>query len=125
MIIVLLNLLLTIDSTAQQNCQNCEVAYSRTRYLNPATNAYVKPQSEWDTRFLFYDSVIIVEQHALAIKTDANNDNTREPYLIGYIFLDVRTKSFYRYLNFSDTAQIQVATRQFFCHPLREHYPYP
>jgi hypothetical protein len=106
-------LLIATFGTAQQNCQNCGVSYSRTRVLNQATNAYVKPQSEWDSRVLFYDSVVIAEQHALGIKTDANNNNTWDPYLIGYTYIDLRTKSFYRYRHFSDTAQILVATRQF------------
>lgn len=109
---VFLLLLLATHSAAQQNCRGCGAGFSRDRIYEPALNTYVLPKYERDPKFWFYDSMVITERHRLNIEKDGKGKERWWREVIGYTFLDVRTKCFYNYGHFSDTARIQKATRQ-------------
>ena len=109
---LLASLLLTICSSAQQNCKNCGVAFQRMRLYKPDRNAYILPAHERDIRYLFYDSMMILERHGLFIETDSKKRETWRREVIGYTFVDFRTQTFYDYRHLSDTANIIKATRR-------------
>lgn len=112
MVIIFLSLMLGADRGAQQNCTGCGVAFLRNRIYNRELRDYVVTDYHKDIKFLFYDSMIIAERQALYLNWDTNNRQTWRVEVCGYTFIDFRTKSFYSYRHFSDTARIFFATRQ-------------
>lgn len=68
---------------------------------------FVLPEYERDTRSLCYDSLIIVERQRLNIHRHNGKQTSWNVDVIGYTFIDLRTKSFYEYDTFSDTATIK------------------
>lgn len=111
-IIFLWVLLLAASGNAQQNCQNCGVIYSRVRVFNPELNDYVPPKYGMDVRRLFYDSISISERYEIVSNVDSKNHETWQRRVIGYVFWDLRTWSFYYYENFSDTARFLWSKRE-------------
>ena len=66
-----------------------------------------------ELKFLFKDSTIIAERDKLTMITNQATGERRESVsVIGYTFIDLRTKSFYMYENFSDTARIEKSYKQ-------------
>ncbi|MDB5206678.1 MAG: hypothetical protein JWR72_1753 [Flavisolibacter sp.] len=111
-LIFLVSQLLTIRGTTQQNCENCGVAYQGVRLFKPERNAYILPAYERDIKYLFFDSMVIAERHGLFTETDSKNRETWRREVIGYTFIDFRTKTFYDYSHFSDTARVIKTMRQ-------------
>lgn len=106
------SLLLSIVGHTQQNCKNCGVAYMREGLYDSKRKVVVISKYanfSKDYRFLFYDSMMIAERHALYPDTDPQKVHIE---VMGYTFIDFRTKSFYNYRHFSDTAGIILAVRQ-------------
>ncbi|RYF80121.1 MAG: hypothetical protein EON98_13825 [Chitinophagaceae bacterium] len=104
--------LFSLSGYTQQNCTECGVAYLRSRIFNPEVNAYILPEYERDTKYLFYDSTMILERHGIFSSTDVNGKETWSRDVIGYTFVDFRTQTFYNYLHFSDTARLMLVTKQ-------------
>jgi hypothetical protein len=113
MLIVLLSLLIAGGASAQQNCRDCGVAILMDRIYDLKLNTYVVPSIyEADVRFLFYDSMMIVERYGITSHTDVKGIETAKRFVIGYKFIDFRTQSYYRYVHFSDTARIMKKMRE-------------
>lgn len=55
--------------------------------------------------------MLIVERHGLTIESDKGSEKWRRD-VIGYIFADFRTQTYYWYRHFSNTARIIKATRE-------------
>lgn len=108
--IFLASFLLSFSGAAQQNCTNCGVALRGVRLYKPERNAYILPVYERDTKYFFYDSTMIFERHAISFKYDAQNRETWRRDVIGYTFVDFRTRKFYDYRHFSDTARVMRLT---------------
>ena len=113
MTFVLFLILITApNGNAQQNCRDCGVAFFRSRHYNLELRVFADPNGAPDRKYIFYDSMVIAEQLGIYTNTDANNRETVEIKVCGYTFIDFRTKSFYNYANFSDTARIVLSLRQ-------------
>ena len=112
MFVVILNMLMFAGCTAQQSCQNCGSGFLRLRMFDPVRSTYVLPIYERDTKFLFNDSMMIMERHRIEIDRDkATNQQKWQRIVIGYTFIDFRTQTFYDYRHLSDTARIVKASR--------------
>lgn len=114
LIIFLFISLTSANCHSQKNCKDCGVAMLKDRIHDPKLNAYVVPSIyEADVRWLFYDSMMIVERHGVTSHTDVKGIETAKRFVIGYMFIDFRTQSYYRYIHFSDTARIIKKMREF------------
>lgn len=59
-------------------------------------------------KYIYYDSALIVERDQLNRYTNmVTGEKKIWTEIIGYTYVDLRTKSFYLYKNFSDTAKIE------------------
>lgn len=65
---------------------------------------YVTPTNQIDIKKWERDSLVIIEGMALDIDIDSANNEKWNVYISRYVFIDLRKRSFYTYLNFSDTA---------------------
>jgi len=66
-----------------------------------------------ELRYRYSDSMVIVERDKLTMITDHRTGEKRDSVsIIGYTFVDLRTKSFYLYGHFSDTAQPERSYQQ-------------
>lgn len=110
--VLFLMVILALGGKAQQNCQDCGSGYFRDRLFKPELNRYVLGKYERDTRFLFFDSMMIVERHRIEIENDRTTNKEKwRRIVIGYKFVDFRSQTFYEYRHLSDTARILKANR--------------
>lgn len=70
------------------------------------TKSFIKAIIPGDRKAWFSDSLVIWEGSHLDIETDSTGKQTHKSYVGEYMFCDLRTRSFYEYLNFSDSAKI-------------------
>jgi len=68
-----------------------------------------KPRKHISEGHRYWYSLVIGESTGVYYYDDSSGASKEATYLINYIFLDLRTKHFYEYLHFSDTAVVQAA----------------
>lgn len=95
-----------VPGNAQKECTNCGLIISKLAFFDTISNKYVSAQAYWPDRKAWYkDSLVILEAPGLIIKSDTNSlRETRQVIIDHYTFIDLRTRSFYEYATFSDTA---------------------
>lgn len=74
------------------------------RQIDLKTNEVSIPKYERDWKVWYMDSLIIQEAVRVNINEDAYGVETWYSDVLYYTFIDLRTRSFYRYSSFSDTA---------------------
>ncbi len=103
---VLVFILSLTSCKAQNNYKNAGVVIHKTRTYDALSDSFVLPKYIKDFKVWHKDSLIIEEANHLSIHTDPYKNETWEFILDKYIFIDLRTKSFYEYSSFSDTATL-------------------
>jgi hypothetical protein len=86
--------------------KNCGSVLLKHRMLNLQTGEFVLPAFERDRKVWYMDSLVIGEGAHVDIENDKNGKLIWKTYVGEYTFIDLRTKSYYEYLTFSDTAKI-------------------
>ena len=89
-----------------KKCQNCGSVLLKHRMLNAETGEFILLAYERDRKVWYMDSLIIGEGAHVDIENDRYGNSTWKTYVGEYTFIDLRTKSYYEYLTFSDTAKI-------------------
>ena len=94
-----------LSCSSSKPISHCEVVISCLKFYDPKLNDYVKNNLYWpDTKIWYKDSMVIEQIPGLYMNTDTNGIETRWVKTEYYTFIDLRTKSFYDYSSFSDTA---------------------
>jgi len=89
-----------------KKCSNCGEIILKNRFYNDRTNTYVKSEAFGEDIPIWYkDDLSIQKIMRLYINIDTNSIETRKLVVDRYTFIDRRTKSFYHYHSFSDTAR--------------------
>ena len=96
----------------QKECTNCGSVLWKKRILDKTTGKFISPINERDRKTWFMDSLIIGEGSHVDIIEDEFGKVTYKTYAGEYTFIDLRTKTFYEYQTFSDTARIVDSYRQ-------------
>lgn len=86
--------------------QNSGSVLLKHRVRDPQTGEFVLPAYERDRKVWYMDSLIIGEGAHVDIENDQRGNSIWNAYVGEYTFIDLRTKSYYEYLTFSDTAKI-------------------
>lgn len=92
--------------SSSKHCKNCGSVLLKHRILNPQTGEFVVPAYERDRKVWYLDSLVIGEGAHVDIENDITGNSIWKTYVGEYTFIDLRTKSYYEYLTFSDTAKI-------------------
>lgn len=96
-----------LTSCYVQRRENSGVVLITTKFYDTAIKDYITirdygpPQKVW-----YRDSFAIEEVVGISIKEDSLGYQTRTIAVSYYTFMDLRTRAFYRYASFSDTAAI-------------------
>ncbi len=81
---------------------------AKNYFYNPSSGKYISsPENSPDTKMWFKDSMAIVESIGAIIEIDEKGHETREMKLANYTFVNLKTKSYYQYHSFTDTATIE------------------
>ena len=83
-----------------------EVFIEKVSHIDRQTQKYKPVPYPGDRKYWSYDSTLIIEGQTVSIREINNNPPEISFSVDRYTFVDFRTKSFYVYLNFSDTAKI-------------------
>ena len=95
-----------ISCNAQKSCNNCGMVISGLKFLDTISQQYVSAQIYWpDMRIWYKDSLAIEEITYLYISKDSLGREIRTLKTDHYTFVDLRSRSFYDYSTFSDTAK--------------------
>ena len=89
----------------KRNTNGGSVLQKRRLYDYSKKNFELPPYNK-DRKLWYKDSLIIAELFRIDIEEDNNGHETWKAVIYGYTFIDLRTKSFYDYTTFSDTARI-------------------
>lgn len=84
----------------------CGIVYSKSQIFDTLTGQFALPKYFKDFKIWYKDSIVIEEANELSIYTDPYKNETWKYLLDRYIFIDLRSKSFYEYSSFSDTARL-------------------
>lgn len=105
--IILCGIVLAMLSCSGQNkCTNCGLVISKLKFLDTINHEYVSNQIYWpDHRIWYKDSLVIEEISGIYIKRDTSGQEQRAVEVLHYTFIDLRSRSFYEYITFSDTAK--------------------
>ena len=95
-----------VSYEAQKRCSNCGSFLLKHKILNKQTNTFITPAYDRDRKVWFKDSLVIGEGSHVDIEQDELGKETWKTYVGEYTFINLKTKSFYEYLTFSDTAKI-------------------
>lgn len=77
------------------------------KFYEPVYKDYIKQPIYWpDTKIWYKDSIIIQEITGLYISRDTKGQEVREIKSEFYIFIDLPSRSFYKYSTFTDTSKI-------------------
>lgn len=98
-------LIIFLSCKSQKTSTSNGLVLYKTRYLDQNTKKFVSGAFEKDRKVWFKDSLIIGEGSHVNIKNDEFGNLSWENFVGEYTFIDLRTKSFYEYATFSDTAQ--------------------
>ena len=80
----------------------------RVLYYDSILQNFVYSSTDWPERKLWYkDSLVIQELTGINLEENQQGKFTRQAVINGYLFIDLRSKSFYEYRSFSDTAKLQ------------------
>src|SRR5687768_10516657 len=90
----------------KEKCHNCGSILWKHRILDKTTGKFISPINDRDRKIWFMDSLIIGEGSHVDIIRNEFGKETYHTYVGEYTFIDLRTKSFYEYQTFSDTARI-------------------
>ena len=74
--------------------------------FDKGSKKFIPSNSFADWKFLSYDSMIIAEGQAIKYSRENNSAPKIEHVIDKYTFIDLRARTYYEYLNFSDTAAI-------------------
>ncbi len=95
-----------MSCNTQRHCTDCGTVLVAIKQYDSATGQYDKQGIMPDFNIWYKDSVIIEEIKAVNIETNTSGVTTMATPVDHYIFIDLRTKMFFVYRNFSDTAKI-------------------
>jgi len=95
-----------LSCSSAKPCKNCGSVLLKHRMLNPKTDEFVLPAYECDRKGWYLDSLVIGEGVHVDIENDKTGNSIWKTYVGEYTFIDLRTRSYYEYLTFSDTAKI-------------------
>lgn len=90
----------------KESCVNCGAVLYKQRIRDRQTNEIVLMRYSKDRKLWFYDSLVIAEGIRIDIDKDIYGKEVWKGTVHKYTFINLRTKSFYEYASFSDTAQI-------------------
>jgi hypothetical protein len=91
---------------AQKNYLNRGIVLYKLRIFDNKTQEYIIPKYYRDRKLWYYDSLVIAEGHHVNINTDIYGNESWETFVDRYTFIDLKTRTFYEYSTFSDTARI-------------------
>jgi hypothetical protein len=97
---------LFVSCSAQKTCLNCGSVLFKTRIFNSQTKEFETAKYSRDRMLWYKDSLIIAELFRVNIVEDPYGQEKWDAVVYGYTFIDLRTRSFYDYASFSDTARI-------------------
>ncbi len=89
---------------SSEKLKNCGSVKLKLRLIEKKTGQEIPVPFYEDFHFFFLDSMIICEQIALNVRTDENNNETKERVIKGYTFIDLPSKTYTTYKTFSDTS---------------------
>lgn len=96
-----------LSCSSQRNCTNCGLVVSKLKFFDTVAYRYIDNQIYWPDHKIWYkDSMVIEEISGIYIKTDTAGQEWRKVEVLHYTFIDLRSRSFYDYITFSDTARI-------------------
>ncbi len=95
-----------ISCHVQKASINSGVIYLNTKSYNPNVQEYNKEPIFPDLKIWYKDSLVIEQIKLVNINTDTTQLTTITHPIDGYVFIDLKSKSFYHYKTFSDTALI-------------------
>ena len=78
----------------------------KKRFFNVETKTLEKDPSIEDLKIWYKDSLVIQETRKLIVNKDINGRTTMRAVIGHYTFIDLKTKSFYEYGSFTDTASL-------------------
>ena len=90
----------------QRKCNSCGIVTHGFRDYNLSSHDLTLPQYQRDWKVWYWDSCVIQEAATVYINEDANNIETWHTGVQYYTYIDLRSRSFYRYSSFSDTARM-------------------
>jgi len=92
----------------QRHCGNCGIILHQHRVFDTLGGRWVQPEYHKDLTIWYKDSLVIEEAQRLNIINDhRTGKETWEIVIDHYTFIDLRSRSFYEYTSFSDTAVIR------------------
>ncbi len=96
-----------ISCTAPKKIKNLGVVISKSDFHNPKLNKFIGDQTYAPDMKIWYKDGFAIENVTYLYSTQNNDDpEIRKAVLDHYTFIDIRTKSFYDYTSFSDTAKL-------------------
>ena len=93
-----------LSCEAQNEYLKSGVVIHGYRRIDLKTNEVSIPEYHRDWKVWYMDSLIVQEAGHVHINEDTNGVETWYSDVLYYTFIDLRTRSFYRYSSFSDTA---------------------
>lgn len=102
---------LLVGCTATRKSRSCGVILYKSM-IHDSTGKYVMPAYHKDRKLWYRDSVVIQEAVAVEIENEPGKKQRSRVYVRHYTFLDLRTRSFYEYATFTDTAKIMAKYTQ-------------
>lgn len=93
-------------SSTRSVCRNCGVVLSTFRMYDQKKKEFVIPAYFRDRKMWYKDSCVIAENIIVNIEAERNGAEKWDASVRDYTFIDLRTKMFYVYSSFSDTATL-------------------
>jgi len=106
---------LLLSCAGNKHCNNCGSVLYKMRTCNSQTHESVLTKYSKDRKLWFRDSLVIgevIQVNTNTIHEGAEVRETWEGIVAGYVFMDLRKKSYYEYASFSDTARLIDKYRQ-------------
>lgn len=102
---ILLLSFFTLSCNAQKDCSNCGTAIHASYMLTPETRKFIVPNNMRNNKLWYKDSFIISDNYTIYFESYNGGPEKWKTVVDRYTFIDTRTKEFYVYSSFSDTAR--------------------